>query len=92
MPAVLVMIDNFAVFEDLYGEEYEEDLITLLRDGQSVGILFCITATQPNLVGMRRLCYFGQRIALHLQDRGDVSMILDGCKKYAPEIPGRAIE
>lgn len=91
LPAILVMIDNFAVFNDLYGEEFEDDLITLLREGQSVGIVFCVSVAQPNLIGMRRLCYFDQRIALHMQDHGEVSMFMDGCRKYAPEIPGRAV-
>lgn len=91
MPLIILMIDNMAIFNDMYGEEYDDELITLLREGQAVGIVCIATVAQANLVGMRRLCYFNQRIALHMQDQTDVSIILDGCRKNADEIPGRAI-
>lgn len=91
MPLIILLIDNMAIFNDLYGEEYDDELITLLREGQAVGIVCIATVAQANLIGMRRLCYFNQRIALHMQDQTDVSLILDGCRKNADEIPGRAI-
>lgn len=91
MPALVLMIDNFAVFREVYDDKYGDELLTILRDGAAVGLSVFATAGQSSALGYRRMCYFDHRVALHCPDTSEYSSVLEGCRKTIGEIPGRAL-
>lgn len=91
MPAILVMIDNYAPFRELYEDKYGDELTSLLREGPAMGISFCITAQQASTLTYRRLFYFSRRIVLPLNEQSEYSSVLEGCRMVPLETPGRAI-
>ena len=89
MPALVLMIDNFAVFREVYDDKYGDALLQILRDGSAVGISIFVTAGQTSALGYRRMCYFDRRVAMHCSDTGEYSSVLEGCRRTVGEIPGR---
>ncbi len=91
MPAIVVMLDNFAAYRELYDEEYGSDITYLLREGPSAGISFCVSATRGNLLGAKNLSSFSQRILLHIPDANNMSEVIEGVRRKIPELPGRGL-
>lgn len=90
MPQIVVLIDNFLAFRELY-PQYDDDLLFLLREGASVGVCLVVTVQQSNGIGFRYLSAFGTRIALHCNDTGEYSNLLDRCRIQPKNTPGRAV-
>ena len=44
MPAVVVVIDNFAMFRVKCGDKYDDRLLRLMREGVSCGVFFILTS------------------------------------------------
>ncbi|MBQ3574065.1 MAG: hypothetical protein IJA26_00210, partial [Clostridia bacterium] len=91
MPAIVVMLDNFAAYRELYDEEYGSDITYLLREGPSAGISFCVTATRGNLLGAKNLSSFSQRILLHIPDVNNMAEVIEGVRRKIPALPGRGL-
>lgn len=91
LPAIALLIDNFAVFRELYDERYDAEMMRIMRDGPSVGISVIITTTDAASMGFRRMCYFSTRYAFHCGDDSEYSTILDGTRRKLGEIPGRVL-
>lgn len=92
LPAIALLIDNFAVFRELYDDKYGGELLRILRDGPSMGISMIVTATDTAVIGYRRLCYFNNRFVFHCNDISEYSSVLEGIRnKTLGEIPGRVL-
>lgn len=88
IPAVLVLIDNYAEFRQNY-EDLVPDLQSLIREGLSKGIYFVVTADQLATVPGRTSSLFNQRMTLKLADAADYSGIVGRVAQDLDDIPGR---
>lgn len=75
LPAIVVAINNFAAFTEMY-EEKEEAVSYLSREGTKYGIYFVLTALGTSAVRFRLLQNFKQLLVLQLNDEGDYSTIV----------------
>lgn len=90
-PQIIFFIDNYAMYKEIYGVEYEDELLYLAREGRNVGISIIITASQTNGMGMKLLSNFDERIAFSCNDKSDYSALFGSCKMEPKEVPGRAL-
>lgn len=95
LPALLVLIDNFAEFREAFaggGETAEQlmaDFTTLVRQAHASGLYFVITAGDPNHVPAKLLNLFTERLALRMTGEVDYRALLGGRVSDLPDIPGR---
>lgn len=89
MPAILVVIDNFAEMRDSY-EMQLEVLTALMREGLSNGLYFVVTGEQSNAIG-KLFNLITERITLKLSDDGEYSTIVGRGARAVDEIPGRGL-
>ena len=90
IPAIVLMIDNFAVFKEVYDEKYGDAILQILRDGPAAGVSVFVTTGQGTMtIGYKRMCYFDNRITFFCADSTEYSDALEGCRRTLPEIPGR---
>ncbi|CEG28529.1 FtsK/SpoIIIE domain-containing protein [Bacillus sp. B-jedd] len=75
MPSIVVAINNFAAFTEIY-EEKEEAVSFLSREGTKYGIYFVLTALGTSVVRFRLLQNFKQLITLQLNDESDYSTVV----------------
>ena len=91
IPAIVIAINNFAAFIEIY-EEKEEAVSFLSREGTKVGIYFVLTATATNAVRFRLLQNFKQTLVLQLKDETDYAAVMgktDGL--YPSKFKGRGL-
>lgn len=91
LPVIIVMLDNYAAYRELYDEDYGSDITYLFREGPSVGVSFCVTATRGILLGARNMSSFSQRILLHISDMNNMNEVIEGFRRKIPEQPGRGL-
>lgn len=92
MPMVIVLVNNYEVFAENYGNEYEDIFLTLTREGSKCGIVFIVTANSFNSLKYRLSHNFTQRIALQINNRDDYINIFDGVGNKKPSnIFGRGL-
>ena len=84
MPMMIIVINNYEVFEENYEDKYDDMLLTLTREGLKCGIEFVITTTAANTIRYRLAQNFKQKIALQLNDEDDYLNIFDGIGKRRP--------
>ncbi len=89
-PAIVVVIDNFAEFQESY-EHLMADLIAMVRDGRSMGIYYVATATTPNDLGSKLYNLFSQRLSLTLADEGAYIDIVGRGALSLEDLPGRGL-
>ena len=75
IPSVLVAINNYAAFIEMY-EEYEEVFLQALREGNRYGIYFLVGATNFNEIKFRISQNFNKQYVLQLNDNSDYSIVL----------------
>ena len=86
VPAVILMIDKFALFKGEYEQlGLVDDLIALAAQGRQYGIYLVLTADRPNDVPHRLQGLFDTRLVLRLTDDND-SLALMG-RRDAGAIP-----
>ena len=88
---IVVFVDNLGVFKDAFGEQYEDMLIRLLREGLTYGISFVITSSQTGGLSYKYLTSIGTRIALPCNDSNEYSYVLERCRMEPANVPGRAL-
>ena len=91
LPVILNIIDNYSVFKELYEDRYGDELDFVLREGPSLGITVIATAQQASMLTYRKMFYFGQRIAMPLNDVSEYSSVIEGCRTEPLNTPGRVI-
>ncbi len=89
IPAVLVVIDNFAEFRNSY-ESLFEILVSLVREGLSNGIYFIVSGEQSNALG-KLFNLIPERITLKLSDDAEYAQIVGRGARPVDEIAGRGL-
>lgn len=90
MPLMVVIIDNMAAFKEYFPDQNDE-LNSITREAQSVGISFVITATTTNALNYRAQANFGQKLILNCNDDGEYSNIFGHCRQTPKEVAGRGL-
>ncbi len=88
LPAILVVIDNFAEFRESFENLYPL-LIQLVRESRAYGIHFVTTAELPNALGGKLYSLFTERMALKLSDPTEYTGIVGRGARAIDDIPGR---
>ncbi|MCL2527841.1 MAG: type VII secretion protein EssC [Defluviitaleaceae bacterium] len=90
LPAILIIIDNYDVIKEV-GNELEEFLIKLTRDGTGLGIYTTITASRYNAVRYSVINNFKNKIAQYMFDSSDITAVTGRSAYTLPDIRGRAL-
>ena len=84
MPMIVVVINNWDAFSEIYGMEYEETIQAIQRECTSCGIVFVVTANAYNSMRYRLSQNLKNKIALQLNDESDYYNIFDTVGKKRP--------
>ena len=90
MPLAVVVIDNMAAFKEYFPNQSDE-LNSLAREAQGVGISFIITAATTNALSYRTQANFGTKVALNCNDKSEYSALFGNSKIVPDECPGRGL-
>lgn len=90
-PRILVLLDNFSVFRELYEETFQDDFQFLTREGAAYGINFVVTNTRSSGIGYRYMANFGNRVALTCNEASEYSGLFECCRTEPQNIPGRVL-
>lgn len=89
LPAVLVVIDNFAEFKEYY-EGLMSPLISLVREARAYGVHFLISADLPNALTGKLYNLITERFTLKLSDPSEYGDIVGrGVPADLSAVPGR---
>lgn len=91
LPVIVVMLDNYAVFHELYNDQYGDELLNLVRDGVSYGITFIMTVQHISSLSYKLTYYFSQRIVMCLSEKTEYASVLEGCRTTLGEVPGKVL-
>lgn len=83
IPNILVVINNIASFSENYYDN-EDMLMQLIREGNSRGIYFVVTASNYNEIKYRMSQNFAKQFVLQQNDNSDYSMILGNTNGLYP--------
>lgn len=90
MPLMVIIIDNMAAFKEYFPDQNDE-LNSITREAQSVGISFIVTATTANALNYRVQANFGQKLVLNCNDDSEYSNVFGHCKQTPKENAGRGL-
>lgn len=90
LPQIVVIIDNLTALRELYFQD-DDELLSLCREGLSVGINVIIANSQTSGIGYKYLSNFSARLALFCNDSNEYSALFDHCREKLDNIPGRCI-
>lgn len=90
LPLMVVVIDNMAAFKEYFSEQNDE-LNSITREAQSVGISFIVTASTSNALNYRTQANFGQKLVLNCNDTGEYSNVFGHCRQTPKENAGRGL-
>lgn len=90
MPMIIVAIDNMAAFKEYFPNQAEE-LNSLSREAQGVGISFIVTAATSNALNYRVQANFGKKLVLNCNDSNEYSSVLGHCRQVPRENAGSGL-
>ena len=90
LPQIILMIDNLTALKELYFQD-DDDLLTLCREGTTVGISIVIANAQTAGIGYKYLSNFSSRIAMFCNDSSEYSSLFDHCSERVNPIAGRCL-
>ena len=90
MPMAVVVIDNMAAFNEYFPDQ-NEDINTLSREAQGVGISFVVTAATSKSLNYRTQANFGKKFVLNCNDTNEYSAMFGHCKATPKENAGRGL-
>jgi len=89
LPAVVVVIDNFAEFKEYY-ENLMGPLVSLVREARAFGVHFAISADTPNSLTNKLFNLITERVTLKLSDTSEYSTVVGrGVPADLSNVPGR---
>jgi S-DNA-T family DNA segregation ATPase FtsK/SpoIIIE len=91
LPAIAVLIDNFAELKENFESLIDDRLIPLLRQGRSYGLHFIVTAADPGGIPSRVYNLFGQRLTFTLADSGSYLDVVGRGAPVIGDLPGRGL-
>ncbi|MCL2749711.1 MAG: type VII secretion protein EssC [Coriobacteriia bacterium] len=84
MPSILVVLNEIAPFNDIFGPALEQRLTSLARECIRSGVRFLITASASNDIRMRLRQNIGVSLALPLNDNTDYISVLGSMRGIVP--------
>ena len=90
-PHIYVIMDNFAVFRELYAERFEEDFLTICREGLTYGISLVVSNSSTSGFGYKYMSNFSTHIAFTCNDSGEYGALFDRCRMEPRNVAGRAL-
>lgn len=91
LPAILVLIDHFALFRDKY-MDMADTLVEIIAQGKSFGVYFVLTGSTHNSIHYKVTEHIGAHYTLKLNDANHYLDILNVRPPITPEeISGRGI-
>ncbi len=90
LPQIVLLIDNLTALKELYFQE-DDTLLSLCREGLSVGISVVIANAQTTGIGYKYLSNFSTRIALYCNDTSEYSTLFSHCRERVENIAGRCL-
>lgn len=90
LPALFIIIDNYDAIREI-GEDSEDFILRLTRDGSGIGIFTIIAASRQSAVRFSILNNFKNKIAHYLFDESEVNSIIGRGSYKLPDMPGRAM-
>lgn len=84
IPAILLIIDNFAAFVELYSN-YENEIIKISREGGNYGVYLVMTSASVNAVKRRITENIKSVFTLQLNDTYDYASVLGRTEGVFPE-------
>ena len=92
MPMIIVVINNWDVFSETYGMEYEDAFQAIERESTKCGIVFVVTTSAYSSMRYRLTQNFKKKMALQLNDENDYYNIFDSVGQKRPShIFGRGL-
>jgi DNA segregation ATPase FtsK/SpoIIIE, S-DNA-T family len=88
LPAVLLVIDNFAEFKENY-ENLLPQLIGIAREGRSYGVHLVVTAEQTSAIPGKLFSLITERFALKLADKAEYANIVGRGVPGVDDVEGR---
>lgn len=88
LPAILVIIDNFAEFKESY-EGLLPLLISIVRESRAWGVHFMVSAELPSALSGKLYSLLTERMALKLSDQTEYSGIVGRGTYVLEDVPGR---
>ncbi len=90
LPMIAILLDNIVAFRELY-EQFDDNLLTLTREGLALGITVVATAQQTSGIGYKYLSNFPNRVGLHCNSGDEYGSLFDRCRMRPKNVPGRAL-
>lgn len=87
LPLMLLAIDNFAAFSELY-EELTEPLLKLTHDGTRYGIQVIVTINNTSELKYKMRAYINNSIALRMAEKSEYSELIGKNPAYLPSSVG----
>ena len=90
MPVIVTFINGFENFSEKYIDDYDDLLLSIVREGQKYGIVFVFIASSTNDFRYRLLQTIKRKICLSLTDEMNYMDVFDiTARKKLPHIFGR---
>lgn len=90
IPLAVVIIDNMAAFKEYFPDQADQ-INSLAREAQGVGISFIVTAATSNALNYRTQANFGKKFSLNCNDVTEYSNLFGHCRKTPRENPGSGL-
>lgn len=90
IPQMYLFIDNLTALIELYLEE-DDSLLTILREGVSVGLSVVVSNAQTAGIGYRYMTNFANKIALFSNDNSEYNNLFDHVDLTPDAKPGRCV-
>ena len=89
IPQIIVMIDNLIALKNMYFKDDDTKLMSLLREGSSLGIVILATNIQATGLGYNYMGVFSEKICFFCNNNDDYATVFGSTRKKLPEISGR---
>lgn len=90
LKAIVIVVDNYDVVREI-GQELDDFLAKLSRDGMGLGIYMIVTATRQNGIKYTAINNYKNKIAGYLVEKTEASGLVGKSAYHPPEIEGRVL-
>ena len=91
LPNVLVILNNYEAFNDSYGVNHFEDLVTITREGAKYGVFVIATVSGTNGMRSKLSQNFGCQFTLQMNDDYDYRSIVGRTEVRPSKFVGRGL-
>lgn len=91
LPRIVFVMENFSAFKEVYGDQYEDSLLYVLREGITCGISLIITNQSSSGFGYKFLSNIPGRVALRCNEADEYSSLFDRCRMRPDDNAGRML-